>query len=366
MQTGRQPYQASGYPGAEPHPQMPNRGYQPAASQREMGHHASFAPPPPAPKKSKVVPILLALVIVLAVGVTSVLILRQRGVLLQSHAHAAELREATNRYRVASASAQKSGASTYRALSAIAGAFAGTENMQFYPEEPTSPFVDNAEDEKFTEVWDALTVGRLVIPSIGSNGPLASEATNETLLTGFGIFSAMKDMSEQGQTVILGHRCLTKTTSMFYMEEMEEGHPFYVDDYRIGRRYIYQAKFKEEIAEADLPAKASPADGYEVVKGQSCMLDTCTPRIYADSSHRILVYGTLIKITDIPRDDQFYQRYLSEQGLEAPVPEGEKVIGQLTPVSESTSSNEANAETPAEAEPNAVPDAPSEETAPQA
>ena len=111
---------------------------------------------------------------------------------------------------------------------------------------------------------------------------------------------------------MLAHRCLTKDGGMFYVHEMKEGDPFWIDNYLDGKRYCYQTRVIKEIPDNELSQYLVVSDGEEVVKGNSVVLDTCGPLKYNASEIRILVYGELVKTLDIPAEDPYFQRYKSE------------------------------------------------------
>lgn len=268
-------------------------------------------------KTSKAVPVILSLVLLLAIASTLVLVLKPKGIAADELAY----RENTNQYRTLAGNIQKEIVRQHEGLKRIGNAFVGTESVKLSSagnglEEPNPkglPFVDNDVAYDYVEQQDIRTMGRLVIPSIGTNGPLADVANDQSLYYGFGIVDFMPDMSDQGMNVILGHRCLTQEAGMMYMEEMKEGDPFYIDDYRIGKRYIYHTKINENVTEEEYFQRFIPEG---ILPGQSSMLVTCDPMIYNVSDRRILVYGSLTEIIDIPESDEFYQRYLSEHGME--------------------------------------------------
>lgn len=291
-------------------PLQPYPGYTPHEAQAQR-----------APKRKSALPAILLSILLIAVIVGGVFVAMRmtggRSITARKGGAAQDLtyREQTNSYRKAAVGLQNTLVGLSKGWDQLLSAFTGTDQIQFIPELPENHFVDTDVDYNYVQGEHPTNIGRLYIPSIGTAGPLSSECTDETLYYGFGIFPDMKDMSEQGQTVILGHRILTKEAGMYFMDTMKEKDPFFIDDFRNGKRYCYQTRIHDVIPEDDLTARVAPADGYEKVKGQSCLLVTCDPLIYASSERRILIYGELVNTIDIPQDDPFYKLYREQHGL---------------------------------------------------
>ena len=289
----------------------PYPGYTPNAEER----YNQLADEQRKNKKRGVLPVVLSLCLVLVLLGAAFFFLRSRGVLFSAKANPQQelaLRERTNRFRVAGRGLQSSASRLYNGVRQIGSAAVGSDQIKFFDERPANPFVDNDEDWNFVEQQDPSNMGRVVIPGIGSNGPMAADATEATLYYGFGFWPNMKNFDEEGQSVVLAHRCLTKNGSMFYVHEMKEGDPFWIDNYLDGKRYCYQVRVIKEIPEEELGNYLVVSDGEEVVKGNSVVLDTCGPLKYNASEVRILVYGEVVNTLDIPEDDPYFQRYKSE------------------------------------------------------
>lgn len=289
----------------------PYPGYTPNAEER----YNQVADAQRRKNKRGVLPVVLSLCLVLVLLGAAFFILRSRGVLFSAKANPQQelaLRERTNRFRVAGRGLQSSASRLYNGVRQIGSAAVGSDQIKFFDERPANPFVDNDEDWNFVEQQDPSNMGRVVIPGIGSNGPMAADATEATLYYGFGFWPNMKNFDEEGQSVVLAHRCLTKNGSMFYVHEMKEGDPFWIDNYLDGKRYCYQVRVIKEIPEEELGNYLVVSDGEEVVKGNSVVLDTCGPLKYNASEVRILVYGEVVNTLDIPEDDPYFQRYKSE------------------------------------------------------
>ncbi len=289
----------------------PYPGYTPNAEER----YNQVADAQRRKNKRGVLPVVLSLCLVLLLLGAAFFLLRSRGVLFSAKANPQQelaLRERTNRFRVAGRGLQSSASRLYNGVRQIGSAAVGSDQIKFFDERPANPFVDNDEDWNFVEQQDPSNIGRVVIPGIGSNGPMAADATEATLYYGFGFWPNMKNFDEEGQSVVLAHRCLTKNGSMFYVHEMKEGDPFWIDNYLDGKRYCYQVRVIKEIPEEELGNYLVVSDGEEVVKGNSVVLDTCGPLKYNASEVRILVYGEVVNTLDIPEDDPYFQRYKSE------------------------------------------------------
>lgn len=289
----------------------PYPGYTPNAEER----YNQVADAQRRKNKRGVLPVVLSLCLVLLLLGAAFFLLRSRGVLFSAKANPQQelaLRERTNRFRVAGRGLQSSASRLYNGVRQIGSAAVGSDLIKFFDERPANPFVDNDEDWNFVEQQDPSNMGRVVIPGIGSNGPMAAEATDESLYYGFGFWPNMKNFDEDGQSVVLAHRCLTKNGSMFYVHEMKEGDPFWIDNYLDGKRYCYQVRVIKEIPEEELGNYLVVSDGEEVVKGNSVVLDTCGPLKYNASEVRMLVYGEVVNTLDIPEDDPYFQRYKSE------------------------------------------------------
>lgn len=281
------------YPGYTP---MGGRPQQPRAKQA---------------KKSKALPLALScLVLVGILLAVYFLFIRQQG------PSEADLtwRAKTNDYRQVSAQAVQTLVKNHRALDQFSDRFQSKDQLKLLADPPQGKnFVDTDQDYAYVEGYHPSTMGRLVIPSIGTNGPLCADATEQTLYYGFGLVPFMPDLGEEGMAAILGHRCLTKEAGVRYLEDIKESDPYYIDDYRSGTRYYYSTKLTENVTEEDYIQYAFDPNGR--FPGQSTMLVTCDPFIYDASERRILVYGEMIHTGEIPADDPFYQRYKADNGL---------------------------------------------------
>lgn len=324
------PQQAAGGPARRPGPQHPNGSRPRQFEQMEtqpLEHYQNFEgmPADEAPRRrqktqSKRGPVIAAVILVLAIAVVAFLVLKPGQA--ANSADVLAYHENTNKFRLLTADLQDAILAQHDSLVTLPDAFSGYQKIQLLdaahgpgnatPAQGVPSFIDTNEDYEYTEQQYANTIGRLVIPSIGTNGPVADVATNDSLYYGFGVVDFMPNLDEDGMCVILGHRVLTTEAGMMYMDQMKEGDPYYIDDYVNGKRYIYTTRIVENVTEEEYFLRFDPAGRFE---GRSTLLVTCDPLIYDESERRILVYGALTDTEDIPVDDAFYARYKTENGL---------------------------------------------------
>ncbi|MDO5016369.1 MAG: sortase [Eubacteriales bacterium] len=270
--------------------------------------------------KSKLGPVIAAVIILVAIAAVVFLLLKPgQGA---NSADVLAYHENTNKFRLLTADLQEAILAQHDRLIALPNSFSGYQKIQLLdaahgpgkvtPGQGALAFIDTNQDYEYTEQQHVATIGRLVIPSIGTNGPVADVATDDSLYYGFGVVDFMPKLDEDGMSVILGHRVLTTEAGMMYMDQMKEGDPYYIDDYVNGKRYIYTTRIVENVTEEEYFLRFDPAGRFE---GRSTMLVTCDPLIYDESERRILVYGALTDTEDIPADDAFYNRYKTENGL---------------------------------------------------
>lgn len=230
---------------------------------------------------------------------------------------AAAYRQNVNRFRTAGRGISDSLVSLFGNLKSIQNIFVGTDQMAFLPEVPASPFIDMEEDWDYTETQHPLTMGRVVIPRLRTNAPLADECTEASLLWGFGrvpFWDDLGDYGDGGMVSLYGHRILTKPTGMLNADQTKEGDVFWIDDYRSGKRYIYTVEIIDHVTEdRHINYNMAIEKGYEPIQGDpSVMLVVCDPPIYGAEEYRIDTYGRLTGTLDIPEDDPYYQRYRGE------------------------------------------------------
>lgn len=347
--------------------------------------HPSFAPAPHAGRKRSVLLLLLLGLLLIGLVAGGYFLLKNRTINFKANdtSQVIALRESTNRYRVASTKAQDATLKMYRGLSGFFDLFIGTDQINFHKQAPENKFISNDEDYLDQELnWAEFNekllyrgtisgylpepppqMGRLVIPKIGVDGRMcvSNDYTELDYATkiGFGILNysnepdLLSDLDEEGQTNILGHRVLSRTHGLYYLNEMEVGDSFYIDDYRSGKRYYYHVGKTEHLVGEELDTRyaTSPPDGYEdynnnlpantmpispldfelyrrtyniedvdgkatfmepPLEGNSVMLIVCDPLIFYSSENRILVWGKVVESEDIPADDPHYARYRGE------------------------------------------------------
>ena len=263
-----------------------------------------------------------------------------------------------------------------RLMYKVAGfSFANYDQIKFRPI-VKNPFVDNEADvlPPDLDAQHPEAMGRVAVPSIHVNGSVFEANTSNQFhlglvggggeSSGFGITNYViidgeyredlvdfftPTVSKPGQTTILGHRVFIKGKGFYDLDDfiddegkveeqeidgvmqevpagkLKEDHygiPFYVDDYRIGKRFIYRVVNAKVIDATTLPqyVYADPTVysenyGRVINEGNSAMLVVCSPRVYYAEKNRILVFGNLGNIFDIPEEDPYFQRYLRENGL---------------------------------------------------
>lgn len=263
--------------------------------------------------KSKALPIILSLILIVGIIVAAYYLLFNNK---HDQVAAMELRNSTNRFRMEGFAVQNAVKKASNALASLQNLFTGTDEIKFAKKnDGGTSFVDNAKDNDFYEPQSNLNIGRMVFPSISVNGPMASDATEVTLLYGYGLVDFMPKPNEEGMSVVLGHRYLSKLTSFLYFNEVKQGDPFYIDYYSEGKRYYYTTQLVDTVKEEEYLYRFKP-DGPDFMEAdRSTMLVVCDPAIYGAEEQRILVYGEFQKEGDIPEDDVHYQRYKQEHGL---------------------------------------------------
>lgn len=129
-------------------------------------------------------------------------------------------------------------------------------------------------------------IGRMKIPIINLDMPIAEGATKYNLRVAIGHYSNSSDFGEPGYCIFLGHRMYTYGRHFNRLGEVAPGDQIILEDKNT--RYIYQVDLIETIMPADLLA-ALHAETEE----KRIMLVTCTPVRVA--SHRLLVKGILVR-----------------------------------------------------------------------
>ncbi len=206
-----------------------------------------------------------------------------------------------------------------QAVYSLKKAFTGSKYIVFVEDKEALGyrFVENQETDFLNEVYFPDLMGRVVIPSIGTHSVLYDEAENFLRLLdwGSGMVPISYGDSDRYLDSIYIHRVLTKTSGSLYLDEMQVGDPFYVDNYLNGKRFIYRATEVELVEEGEYMERHPYYLGqynYERMTGDKMLLVTCAPYIYGVSAYRILVAGDLVQEVDIPADDPLYLRYRAD------------------------------------------------------
>ena len=152
-----------------------------------------------------------------------------------------------------------------------------TENSQ--PTETTPPTPTPA-----TVVIKAI--GRIQIPSISVNMPVAEGATLHNLRVAIGHYTNSPSAGEPGVAIFLGHRSYTYGRHFNRMDEVVIGNKIVIETKT--HRYTY------EVDQIDIVEPAALLYEFnDPTKDPRIMLVTCTPLRVA--SHRMLVKGALVQ-----------------------------------------------------------------------
>jgi sortase A len=128
-------------------------------------------------------------------------------------------------------------------------------------------------------------IGRIIIPSIAVDMPVAEGATVYNLRVAIGHYSNSAGLGQEGNCILFGHRMYTYGRHFNRLGEMTVGQQIILEDKK--NRYTY------EVDEIDTILPEELLDiMYTPVEGSRVMLVTCTPIRVA--SHRLLVKGKLI------------------------------------------------------------------------
>ena len=133
-------------------------------------------------------------------------------------------------------------------------------------------------------------IGRIRIPDISVNMPIAEGATRFTLRVAIGHYTNSPLPGEPGVAIFLGHRSYTYGRHFNRMDEVNIGDKIIVENKT--RRYTY------EVDQIDIVEPAALLNEFNnPTQEPRIMLVTCTPVRVA--SHRILVKGALISTEQI-------------------------------------------------------------------
>ncbi len=134
-------------------------------------------------------------------------------------------------------------------------------------------------------------IGRIKIPAINLNMPIAEGSTRYNLRVAIGHYSASADFGQPGYSIFLGHRMYTYGRHFNRLGEVKTGDKIIIEDKNY--RYTYQVDQIDTILPAELIAALNTQ-----TQEARIMLVTCTPVRVA--SHRLLVKGKLISTEALP------------------------------------------------------------------
>jgi sortase A len=127
-------------------------------------------------------------------------------------------------------------------------------------------------------------IGRIQIPKIKVDMPIAEGATVYNLRVAIGHYTPSAPLGSEGRCVLFGHRMYTYGRHFNRLGEMAIGDMIMIDDKE--NRYTYTVDQIDRILPGELLGKL-----YEPVEGHRITLVTCDPIRVA--SHRLLVHGEL-------------------------------------------------------------------------
>jgi sortase A len=128
-------------------------------------------------------------------------------------------------------------------------------------------------------------IGRVIIPTINVNMPVAEGIAKYTLRVAIGHYSRSAGFGQPGNCILLGHRMYNYGRHFNRLGEVAIGQQIILEDKK--NRYIYEVDQIDTITPDKLIEEL-----YKEVEGSRIMLVTCTPLRVA--SHRLLVKGSLI------------------------------------------------------------------------
>ena len=127
-------------------------------------------------------------------------------------------------------------------------------------------------------------IGRIEIPVIKVNMPIAEGATIYNLRVAIGRYGPSAQLGGDGRTVLFGHRMYTYGRHFNRLGEVKNGDTIIIENKEA--RYIYTVNRIDRVLPSDLLTKL-----YEPAASRELMLVTCDPVRVA--SHRLLVYAEL-------------------------------------------------------------------------
>ena len=130
-------------------------------------------------------------------------------------------------------------------------------------------------------------IGRISIPVINLDMPVAKGATTVNLRYAIGWMEGTAGIGEQGRCVLFGHRMYTYGRHFNRLDEVVAGSQIVLKD-KAGNSYTYQVYDVKTVLPEEVPSMM-----YASTSDTELMLVTCTPVRVA--THRLLVYARLVE-----------------------------------------------------------------------
>lgn len=127
-------------------------------------------------------------------------------------------------------------------------------------------------------------IGRIEIPCIGLDMPVARGATTVNLRYAISWHEQTAAMGQKGQCVLFGHRMYQYGRHFNRLDEVTQGQQIVLTDTRNGVRYTFNVYDVKTVLPQEVPALMMQTQSEPVL-----LLVTCTPVRVA--SHRLLVYA---------------------------------------------------------------------------
>ncbi len=166
------------------------------------------------------------------------------------------------------------------------------EQLEAWSTQPGESFADEMETPG-GKVKLTYT-GRLVISKIDADIPLAPVTDSYHLRFGSTILQDSAPIASNGQSVIFGHRFLTKGRDFNRLDELNAGDTFYIDMVDENLRYLYRVDKQLIIKDFELKPYVYPpgnvAAGYSP-EDNTVLLVTCHPAVYRASNERLLIFA---------------------------------------------------------------------------
>ena len=155
----------------------------------------------------------------------------------------------------------------------------------------------NAVEGEEMEGWGSATpaptgkvtiemIGRISIPVIDLDMPVAKGATTVNLRYAIGWMEGTAGIGEQGRCVLFGHRMYTYGRHFNRLDEVVVGSQIVLKD-KAGTSYTYEVYDVKTVLPEEVPSMM-----YQSTEDKELMLVTCTPVRVA--THRLLVYARMV------------------------------------------------------------------------